>query len=386
VRARQRRAAAARRVTGGAAVAAAALALHAAVNARHLRRPPAHATVPGRVSVLVPARDEALRIGPCVRAVLASRGLPDLEVLVLDDGSTDGTAAVARAAGGGDDRLRVLRGAPPPPGWLGKPHACAQLAAAADGEVLVFVDADVRLAPDGLAGTVALLDAAGLDLVSPYPRQEADGWLPRLVQPLLQWSWLTFVPLRVAERSGRPALAVANGQLLACRAGAYRAAGGHGAVRAAVLDDVELARAFARAGLRTALADGTRTGVCRMYGSAGVLVDGYAKNLWAAFGSRPGALAVGGGLAWCYLLPPAAAAVQLARRRPRAALPGLLGYLAAVAGRALAARRTGGRAWDTLAHPLSVTALLALTAVSWRRRLRGELTWRGRALPGAGGG
>src|SRR5205807_5961315 len=133
-----------------------------------------------------------------------------------------------------------------PSGWLGKPHACWHLARAATGTVLVFVDADVVLAPDAVAGAVSLLRNEGLAFVSPYPRQLAGSWLERLVQPLLQWSWLAFLPLRLAERGHRPSLANANGQLLVVDTAAYRRAGGHASVRAEVVDDVALARSLRR--------------------------------------------------------------------------------------------------------------------------------------------
>jgi hypothetical protein len=194
--------------------------------------------------VLLPVRNEADRVEPCLRALLRQTAGDRMELIVLDDCSTDGTAEVVRRVAG-PDRVRLLAGRPPPPGWLGKPHACQQLADAADpaSEVLVFLDADVLLAPHAVAATVHLVHAAGLDLVSPYPRQQAGSVAERLVQPLLQWSWLTFLPLRWAERSPRPSLAAANGQLLAVRRAAYRRAGGHAAVRTEVLDDLALLRA-----------------------------------------------------------------------------------------------------------------------------------------------
>jgi cellulose synthase/poly-beta-1,6-N-acetylglucosamine synthase-like glycosyltransferase len=185
------------------AVVAGALAVHAGVNAALLRRPPARPPRTGRsVAVLLPLRDEAHRVEPCLRALLAQRDVPDLEIVVLDDGSADGTADVVRAVAG--DKVRLLTGAPLPAGWLGKPHACAQLAAATGAEILVFVDADVVLAPHAVAAAVALLeDGEDVDLVSPYPKIIGQP----LVQPLLQWSWLTFLPLRAMERSRRPSLA-----------------------------------------------------------------------------------------------------------------------------------------------------------------------------------
>jgi hypothetical protein len=345
---------------------ATALAAHAAVNARLLRTPGARRT--GRsVSVLLPVRDEAPRVAACVSALLAQEGV-DLEVVVLDDGSTDGTAQAVRDAAGGDPRLRLLTGAPLTPGWLGKPHACRQLAGAAapTSTVLVFVDADVVLAPHAVAATVALLDELGLDLVSPYPRQEAPG-ATRLVQPLLQWSWLTFLPLRLAERSGRPSLSAANGQLLAVRRDAYERAGGHAAVKGEVVEDVALLRALKRAGGRGGVVDGTALATTRMYGSWADLVDGYGKSLWTVPVPALGVLAA------AYVLPPVAA---LAGSRA-----GLAGYAAGVAGRVVTARRTGGRAVpDAAAHPVSVVLLLGLAVGSrWAHRT-GRLTWKGRPL------
>ena len=364
------------------AVGACLATAHTAYNLRLLRtpsdRPPA---VAERVSVLVPARDEAGRVGDCVRALLGSEGLRDVEVVVLDDDSSDGTAEVVRQAANGDPRVRVVDGGrgPLPAGWLGKTWACHRLAEAATGSVLVFVDADVRVEPHGLAAGIALLRGARLDLVSPYPRQEADGVLPRLVQPLLQWSWLTTLPLRLAEYSPRESLVAANGQLLVVDAAAYARAGGHAQVRGAVLDDVALLRAVKRSGGRGVVVDGTRVASCRMYDDASSLVEGYTKSLWSAFGSPAASTAVMGALAWLYVVPAVAA---VAGPTPRARSLGTVGYAAGVAGRALVARRTAGRVVpDAFAHPASVLALAALTAESWRRHRTGTLTWRDRPLP-----
>jgi len=362
------------------AVGAAALTAHTVLNAALLRRPTPAPAPDELVSVLVPARDEEERIGACLDALLATRGAA-LEVLVLDDGSADATAEIVADRAARDPRVRLLPGAPLPGGWLGKPHACAQLAAAARGRILAFVDADVRVAPHGIAAAAALLRGAGLDLVSPYPRQLADGAGPRLVQPLLQWLWLTFVPLRLAEVLGLRSMAVAGGQFLVCDAAAYRRAGGHAAVRGEVLEDVALARAFAGAGARVALADGTDLADCRMYGSWAEVRDGYTKSLWSAFPSPAGAAAAMGLLVLLYVVPPAALVAGLARGRVPAAA--LAGTAAGVAGRVVAARRTGGRPADALAHPLSVLALVWLTARSWQARRAGRLTWKGRVLGAA---
>ncbi|OBB60439.1 glycosyl transferase [Mycobacterium sp. 852013-51886_SCH5428379] len=348
-------------------------ALHQLFNQRLLRRPPADpAPVTAKVSLLVPARDEAHRIAPTIRSLLAQRGLADAEILVLDDGSVDGTADVVRRTADADPRLRVLTGTAPPPGRLGKPHACAQLTAAASGDILVFVDADVVLAPDAVAAAVAVLRGPRpLDLLSPWPRQIPAGAAGRLVQPLLAWSWLTTLPLRIAERSPRPSMAVANGQFLVVEAGALARAGGWESVSGAVLDDIGLARAVRLAGGRTGIADGSALATCQMYATGLELRDGYRKSLWAAFGSPAGAVAVGTALAVVYVLPPVAALTG--------SRIGALGYVAAVVGRTAAARWCAG-AWSAPAHPVSVLLLLWLLVSSWVGRVRGSLTWKGRPV------
>ena len=345
-------------------------AVHACCNARLLRRPVMGFAGRASVSVLVPARDEASVIGRCVRALLEQ---DVAEIIVLDDGSSDGTAEEARTAADGDPRVRVLAGGALPTGWAGKPHACAQLAAAADpsSSVLAFVDADVMLAPGAVSAAVALMEATGLDLVSPHPRQLAISPAERLVQPLLQWSIITTLPLRVAERSRRPSLSAANGQFLVVRRHAYERAGGHAAVRSAVLDDLALVRAVKAAGGRGGVVDGTSLATCRMYSSWPQLRDGYAKSLWSAFGSPGGAAAVVGGLGLAYVVP-----VVVALRGSRV---GLLGYVAGVLSRVVSARATGGRVWpDSIAHPVSIIVFGYLVARSHAQHRRGVLRWKGR--------
>ena len=198
------------------------------------------------------------------------------------------------------------------------------------------------------------------------------------MQPLLQWSWLTTLPLRLAEHSPRESLVAANGQLLVVDAAAYRSAGGHDAVRGEVLDDVALLRAFKRSGARGVVADGTEVATCRMYDDGPALVEGYTKSLWSAFGSPAGSAAVVALLSWLYVVP-AVAAVAGPTRTARTW--GAVGYAAGVGGRLLVARRTGARVMpDVLAHPASVAVLGGLVAESWRRHRRGTLTWKGRAL------
>lgn len=350
-------------------------AVHAALNMALLRRPPADPPPVRRpVTVVVPARNEEEEIGGCLAALLDQRGVPNLRIVVVDDGSTDGTAAAVR--GVADPRVRLVRADPPPEGWLGKPHACATGAAEADGDdgLLVFVDADVRLFPDAVAGAVAVLERHGLDLVSPGPRPVAHGLAERLVQPLVPWLWATTLPLRVAERSRRPSLAAANGQFLVLSRRGYERAGGHGAVRGEVLEDIALLRAVKRAGGRGVPIDGSRLAACRMYDGWPALRDGYAKSLWGAVGGRPSAsVAAAAVLTAVWVVPPLAAL--------RGSRAGLVGWLAGAAGRAVVAAGTGSRIWpDALGHPVSILVLDVLMARSVVGHRRGTLTWRDRRL------
>lgn len=363
-------------LTAGASVL---LTAHTVINLSLLRTPSTPRGELEPVAVLLPVRDEAHRLEPGLRSMLAALdAYPGVaRLLVLDDESTDGTAALVRRVVGDNPRVSLLRGEPTPPGWLGKPWACQQLtdAAAADGDpgVLVFVDADVVLAPEAVASTVHQLRVLGMALVSPYPRQVSGTAAERLVQPLLQWSWLTTLPLRLAERSTRPSLGAANGQLMAVDAATYRRAGGHASVRADVLDDLALLRSVKAVGGLGTVTDGTHLATCRMYDGWQEVRDGYTKSLWTAFGSPAAAVVTVGVLGAVYVWPPLAA---LGGSRA-----GAVGYAAGVAGRAFVARRTGGRVWpDSLGHPVSVALLGLLTGRSLIGRRRGTLRWKGRDL------
>jgi hypothetical protein len=299
--------------------------LHAAVNMALLRRPRAMPPVVRQgLTVVLPVRDEEHQVAACLAAALHQRGVPDLRVVVVDDGSTDGTADAVRSVA--DPRVRLIQAGEPPPGWLGKPHACAVGATIAEGMavepdddgVLVFLDADVRLRPDAVAGAVALFDEYGLDLVSLWPRPLTESAAERLVQPLFPWLWATMLTLRPAERSPRPWLAAANGQFLVVREAGYWRAGGHGAVRGDVMEDLALLRAIKRSGGRGVSVDGSRLAACRMYEGWPTLRDGYTE-VPVGHGRRvPGGEPRRGRCAHCGRRPPRRRrAARVARRAPR---------------------------------------------------------------------
>lgn len=344
-------------------------------NASVLRRLPNRAvTVVEPVSILVPARNEERALRRVVEALLAQQGLADFEVVVLDDGSTDATPDILR--GLAHPKLRVIDGGddPLPPGWLGKPWACHRLAAQARGAALVFVDADVVLAPQAVAAAVNALHAGRLQLLSPFPRQVTGSALEWLVQPWLTWLWLASMPLWWAERSHRPELSAANGQFLVVDADAYREMGGHEAVRGEVIDDINLMRAMRSAGKRAMPADGSAVAECRMYEGPSELVAGYSKSLWQAFGGPVGSVVANA------LLLAVSVGPWLALFDPTYRALAAVGVLASVGSRLVAAAVTRSDPWSALVQPVAALAFVWLNVVSWSRHLRGANLWKGRGV------
>lgn len=358
---------------------AVAIAAHTAWNLRHLRTPgPAAPDCTDDVAILIPARNESPTIEATVRSALAQQGVPHLTVTVLDDDSDDDTASIVARIAREDSRLQLVTGqGAPPDGWLGKPWACARLSQQADAAVLVFVDADVVLEPHAVRALVDDLRTRGLAMVAPYPAQEARTWLERLVQPLVTWSWAATMPLAWGEASTRTSLSAANGQVIAIDAAAYHAAGGHGAVRDEVLEDIALMRAIKSSGQHAATVDGSQLASCRMYTGTGEVVDGYAKSLWDAFGGPAGSLAVNALLGLAYVVP---AAAMVAARTPGARATGAVGYAAGVSSRAMVAGRVGEPIIDSFAQPASIAAFITLNAISWRRHRAGTNRWKGRPV------
>lgn len=241
-----------------------------------------------RVSLLVPARNEAETLRETLPALLRI-AYPELEVLVLDDESSDGTRAVVEGhtepSGG---RLRLLQGRPLPDGWLGKSWACRQLADAASGEILVFCDADVTVRPGALSRTVAAMQRRDAAALTAFPLHRFGSWIEAAVIPLVaQLPILTLLPLALVARTRSPALAVGNGQWLAFTRVAYEAIGGHAAVRDRVVEDVELARRVKASGLRLLPLVSTSLLEIRMYRSPSEVRAGFAKNVYALVGGRP---------------------------------------------------------------------------------------------------
>jgi hypothetical protein len=334
------------------------------------------------VSILIPARDEEASIGDAVAAALASTGA-EIEVIVLDDHSTDGTAAVVRAAAARDPRVRLETAPPLPPGWNGKQHACAALAALARHPLLLFVDADVRLEPEGAARAAAFLAAAGADLASGVPRQETVTLLERLLIPLIHFVLLGFLPLARMRRSRHPAYGAGCGQLFLARREAYERAGGHAAIRGSLHDGVALPRAFRQAGLATDLFDATDIASCRMYRGVGEVWRGLAKNATEGLAAPRTIVPATVLLLAGQVMPPVLLVLAVCGTVPAAVfVPAAVGSAAAWLPRLAAVRRFRQPLDGALLHPLAIVIFLGVQWTALGLRLLGRPSaWKGRSYP-----
>lgn len=320
------------------------------------------------VSILVPMRDEERNVSEVLQSISSSESLLQHQILVLNDHSTDGTSSELAQF----SNIQIFDGIDLPEGWLGKNFACHQLVTHSTGEYLVFVDADVRLTPSAIAASITYMNSLGWDFISPYPQQIAKTFFERLMQPLLQWSWLSSVPLRFAERGKFPSMIIANGQFMIIKREAYIASGGHKAIRHEVLDDLELARLLMKSGFTGGVADGSDVALCRMYENATELFAGYTKSLWRAFGSPVGSIATALYLNVTGVLP-----IILVLSGYRAAW---IGYFLVVLSRYVSAIRTRSTPTLALLHPFSIITLTFMIAWSWQKKATGQLIWRGRSV------
>jgi glycosyltransferase involved in cell wall biosynthesis len=354
------------------AAPAVAVALLVLLNALTWTRGRAAARDDRAWSVLVPARDEGRVIGATLAAL---RRTTAAEILVCDDHSTDDTPDLIRAAAAEDPRVRLVESRPLPDGWIGKAHACHQLAEAATGDWLLFVDADVTLSPDAVERLASVGRRA--DVVTAVPRQIMRGAIERLIVPLLHLTYLSWLWLPLVERARDERVVAANGQVLAVRRDVYAALGGFAAVRGAIVDDVAFCRRAKRLGHTVAFIDGFRLAACRMYQSGREVLEGFSKNLYAGIGATPFRLALVLTLyAAVYLAP--WIALALSPLAPALLVPGLVGGAANLAVRAILAARWG-HPWSQLPlHVVGIVGLfvVALNSARWHRA--GALRWRGR--------
>jgi glycosyltransferase involved in cell wall biosynthesis len=350
---------------------------------------------PPRVSVLIPARNEESSIVACLESVLQSVQV-DLEVVVLDDGSTDQTGAIVREFAQRDSRVKLIEGIELPDGWNGKQHACYRLAQHAKHEHLLFLDADVRLKPIAMVDLWHRFsvehDAGKIGLLSAFPRQETGTLAEKLLIPMMHFILLSYLPFARMRGSTHPAYASGCGQLFFTTQTAYQSAGTHAAIRSSRHDGLKLPKAYRENRMLTDCVDGSQWAVCRMYTSAGEVVQGLLKNANEGIANArlliPFTILLGGAnvLPWITLVMAFAKRSSLiAEGLPISAsvvigiLVSLIAILVSYVPRMIAAIRLGQSIVGAFLHPLAIVGFLLIQWWAFWNHLRGrQVTWRGR--------
>ncbi len=341
------------------------------------------------VSIVVPARNEAVNVGRCLGS-LAAQDYADFEIIVVDDRSEDATAGIAsRVRPGRARRIEVLTGEPLPEGWFGKPWACAQGAAVARGEVLLFTDADTEHAPDLLGRAVTSLLESEADLLTLVGHQVLGSFWEGVVQPQV------FLLLASRYPNGRlydPYLddprrwrsAIANGQYILIRRTAYDRLGGHEVVKGEVVEDLRLAQELVRSGGRLAMRDALGSFRTRMYRSLSGIREGWSKNVWTGslqmYDEKAGRVVFTVGVALLVLLwivPP----ITLGLGALGLVGAGWSSWAAAATASsllfwALVTWRIGGSPLYAIGYPFGAAATVQILLSSWRRG--DTITWKGR--------
>lgn len=345
------------------------LLLLALINFATIRKPLQASTLDLEVLVLLPVRNEEANISRVIAELEAQVGTPRIKVLVINDNSEDRTFELASSMQ--SEKVTVINAPTPAPGWLGKVSALQTgLSASAPTDVVISIDADVHFEKDAIARAVQTLNEYKLDFISPYPRQIAETWAERFVQPLLQWSWMSTVLLRGAEKFPMRSTVICNGQFLVMKASSLKSIGGFEPVANKVLDDIELGRAFVASGFKGAVIDGSAISATRMYSSLNEIKAGYGKSLSSAFGSLPGALfaalfmAASGILPFIYAINGNLLAIAAA--------------IAIVGTRLVSAASSSTRLRDSFLHPISAALFIYLLYFSWSNR--GSVQWKGRTV------
>ena len=327
-----------------------------------------------QVSVLIPARNEAQNIGILLDSLL-KENYPNLELIVLDDDSSDDTFAICQKFADRDPRFRVIKGQPLAEGWLGKNYACYQLAAAASGDYFLFLDADEQVQPGLIRSAVHRMKSGKLDLLSLFTDQLMLGWGEKLVVPLMHFLLLNLLPLRLVKLSSNPSFAAASGQFMLFDAQSYRKQQWHEQVKNRVVEDIEIMKLIKTHGGRgeALLANGLIQ--CRMYHSWDEAVSGFSKNFLAGFSySIPGLflylfLVVIGPLAMIWYLGWNLGVLAL----------GLI-FLSRVMISLLSRQPLW---WNLILHPLQMLMLLYVAVLSMQKHFTKTVIWKGRQIPRA---
>ncbi|MDX2197092.1 MAG: glycosyltransferase family 2 protein [Cytophagales bacterium] len=231
-----------------------------------------------KISVLIPMRNEEHNINN-ILTDLVLQTYKNLEIIVLDDNSTDDTYTLASRWTNEYPNIKVIKGDDLPVGWLGKNWACHQLSVQANGEYMLYIDADVRLSPVAIQSAVYELIKYKLDLLSVFPHQHMHTWGERVVIPLMHYILTTMLPLIFVKKVQNNMLSAANGQFMLFSTNTYKKYHFHEKVRHEIAEDIHIARYMKLSHCNVGVYIGDNNITCRMYDSYKSAINGFAKNI-----------------------------------------------------------------------------------------------------------
>lgn len=339
-----------------------------------------------KMSILIPARNEQGNIGPCVEALLR-QDYSDFEVVVMDDDSTDSTWQVLERIAISDRRLKIRKGMPLPAGWLGKSWACHQLALIAEGDLLLFMDADtVAQHPAMLKRAAAAVQEEKADLISAFPRQIMLTFPEKLVMPFSYWGTMVFLPLAIAYHNQDPRFAAAAGCFMLFRKASFWKIGGFEAVRNDRVDDVGLCRLVRRNNMRWRLLDGTEEFSVRHYKNTRDLLASHVRNFYRVLDNMVGSIMIWLWLLIVFWLPIIVFITSVST--PDSMMPLLvisaLGMTAALSTWLITYFRFRFPVYLTILYMVTILVMAILAVCSMTMNSAGKTTWKGRAVPGNG--
>lgn len=342
---------------------------------------------PPLISILIPARNEAENISRCLKSLL-KQDYPNLEIIVLNDNSTDGTSKVVKVIAEKDNRVRLVEGAPLEDGWIGKNFASHQLAKYAKGEYFIFTDADTLHFPKTISSAFGALITTKVDALSIYPRQIMVTFAERMTVPIINIALQCFIPFILIKKSKSPLFCTAIGQFMMFKREAYEKIGGYESIKGHMVDDIQISKRVKKSGYKFMVFDGRNTIYCRMYKSLKGVIIGLAKSIYPAFNGNILALFSFTGLLTATLLIPftllplgaflfdwPVAIIRLI----------IFQIIIVLAIKTIFAIKYKQRMLDILLSPVSMAIMDALIFVSFFQAKYGEgLSWKGRVYDVSG--
>ncbi|MHB1377777.1 MAG: glycosyltransferase, partial [Candidatus Humimicrobiaceae bacterium] len=336
---------------------------------------------PPLISILIPARNEAENISRCLKSLL-KQDYQNLEIIVLNDNSTDATGKVVKGFAEKDNRVRLVEGAPLEEGWTGKNFASHQLAKHANGQYFIFTDADTLHFPKTVSSAFSALINTKVDALSIYPRQIMVTFWERMSVPIINIALQCFIPFILIKKSKSPLFSTAIGQFMMFKREVYEKTGGYESIKGHLVDDIQMSKRVKKSGYKFMVFDGRNAIYCRMYKNLKGVVIGLTKSIYPAFnGSILPLFSLTGLLAATFIVPFLLLPFGAFLFDWPAAIIRLLivQIIIILIIKTIFTIRYKQRMLDILLTPVSMAVIVALVFVSFFQAKYGEgLTWKER--------